>query len=133
MQVNLKEDSNVQKIGNLTLKSVIASILVLAAVFVYVIGDNFSFLSYFNNNETVQNTIPEIGYDGLRSVSDLTLAETGTEMGKIGEDLSGGFEKLISDCSNKKTFSNGKSEFIELVSDLKKRSLDENENFGVCF
>ena len=71
-----------KRLGSLTLKSVIASILVLATVFVYVIGDNFSFLSYFNNNETVQNTTFDIGYDGLRSVSDLTLAETGTGNGK---------------------------------------------------
>lgn len=114
-----------KKVGNLTFKSIIASILVLATVFVYVIGDNFSFMAYFKNDKTVENTIFDTGYDGLRSVSDLTLAETGTEMGKIGEDLSSGFEKLVSDCSNKKTFSDGKSEFIELVSDLKKRSLSE--------
>ena len=114
-----------KKVGNFTLKSIIASILVLATVFVYVIGDNFSFMAYFKDDKTVENTAFDIGYDGLRSVSDLTLAETGTEMGKIGEDLSSGFEKLVSDCSNKKTFSDGKSEFIELVSDLKKRSLSE--------
>ncbi len=114
-----------KRIGKLTAKSIIASVLVLATVFVYVIGDNFSFLAYFKDDKAVQNTIFDTDYDGLRSVSDLTLAETGTEMGKIGEDLSSGFEKLVSDCSNQKTFSNGKNEFIELVSDLKKRSLSE--------
>lgn len=114
-----------KKVRNLTFKSIIASLLVLATVFVYVIGDNFSFMAYFKDDKTVENTIFDTGYDGLRSVSDLTLAETGTEMGNIGEDLSSGFEKLVSDCSNKKTFSDGKSEFIELVSDLKKRSLSE--------
>ncbi len=114
-----------KRIGKLTAKSIIASVLVLATVFVYVIGDNFSFLAYFKDDKAVQNTIFDTDYDGLRSVSDLTLAETGTEMGKIGEGLSSGFEKLVSDCSNQKTFSNGKNEFIELVSDLKKRSLSE--------
>ena len=125
-----------KKVGNLTFKSIIASILVLATVFVYVIGDNFSFMAYFKDDKTVENTIFATGYDGLRSVSDLTLAETGTEMGNIGEDLNSGVEKLVSDCSNKKTFSDGKSEFIELVSDLKKRSLSEldstnNGSFGI--
>lgn len=113
--------------GILSSKGFIAFILAVSISFVCIAGHIIVQQSRSSGgSDAVTNADPvaaTVGYDKLRSVSDLTLADNDTQMGKIGEALTSGYEKLVFECSDGKSLSSGKEEFIELLSRLKEQAL----------
>lgn len=104
-----------------------ALILAAAITFVCIAGHMIVQQSHASDGSNTAKADPvtaTVGYDGLRSVSDLALSGNDTQMGKTGEAFAGGYEKLVSGCADQKSFSKSKEEFIKLISQLKEQTFE---------
>lgn len=108
-----------------SMKKSIALLLVVTITCVYVIGDKFSFVTSSKGNEENSQSNVSVGSDNLRPISELNLAETDTEIGKVSELLEEGYEKLVVAYADEKDFNTAMSDFAQLVSTLKDKVTEE--------
>lgn len=115
-----------------SMKKSIALLLVITITCVYIIGDNLSSVATSKSNEqNAQSNTICVDSDNIRPVSELNLAETNTEIGKVSELLKEGYEKLVVAYEDEKDFDTAMDDFSQLVSTLKDKmtkELDTTDN-----
>ena len=108
-----------------SMKKTIALLLVITMTItsVYVIGDKFSSVTITKDKNTQVSMENQDTYN-IKPVSELKFAETDTGIGKVGESLKDGYEKLAR-CKNKKDFDTYMKDFTKLVISLKNEIIEE--------